>query len=146
LAAMCDLRTGCENSRFGVNVAKLSLIPGDGGAYFLTQAIGYSRAMEMLLTGEIYDSDWALNAGLLNHVFSQDKLHEETEALALKIAENGPLAIAMIKRSMKDMLNFDLNGYLDVIAAMQGIAQNSKDHDEGLRAAKAKEIPHFTGE
>ena len=50
LACMCDIRIGCQHSRFGETSAKLALVPGDGGAFFLQRVTGYAKAMELSLS------------------------------------------------------------------------------------------------
>ena len=147
LTTMCDLRIGSEKSKFGVTFSKLSLVPGDGGVFFLSRIIGYSKAMEMFLTGDLYQGKKAYEMGLLNYfVEKSDKLMEETESLVLKILSNGPVALSMTKRALKHGLKGDLSSCLDLMAAYQGISQRTHDHFEALKAFKEKREANFIGE
>ncbi|MEE2744875.1 MAG: enoyl-CoA hydratase-related protein, partial [Bdellovibrionota bacterium] len=115
LATMCDLRIGSEKSKFGVTFSKLSLVPGDGGVFFLSRVVGYSKAMEMFLTGDLYQGKTAYQMGLLNYfVENSDDLIEETESLVSKILSNGPVALSMTKRALKHGLKGDLSSCLDL--------------------------------
>lgn len=99
LACMCDMRIGCRHSRFGETFAKLALVPGDGGAFFLQRVVGYAKAMELSLTGRVVTAEEALALGLLNTLVEEASLKEETEKIAQMISGNSPVAVSMIKKS-----------------------------------------------
>lgn len=144
LACMCDLRLATEKTKFGETFSKLSLVPGDGGTFFLQRIIGYSKAMEMFLTGDLYNGKKAHDMGLVNFlVKDQAELLGQTKELALKIAKNAPVALSMTKKAMKHGYKGDLHSQLDLLAAFQGISQRTEDHFEGLRSLKAKDTPNF---
>lgn len=145
LACMCDIRVGCRHSRFGETFAKLALVPGDGGTFFLQRVIGFAKAMELSLTGRIVPADEALTLGLLNDLVEVDALKEETEKLARSIAANSPVAVSMIKKAIRQARTAEISGHLDLLAAFQGITQRTEDHFEGVRALKEKRQPHFKG-
>jgi 2-(1,2-epoxy-1,2-dihydrophenyl)acetyl-CoA isomerase len=145
LACMCDIRMGCRHSRFGETFAKLALVPGVGGTFFLQRVIGYAKAMELSLTGRIVNADEALALGLLNDLVEVDALKEETEKLARSIAANSPVAVSMIKKAIRQARTAEISGHLDLLAAFQGITQRTQDHFEGVRALKEKRQPHFRG-
>ncbi len=145
LACMCDIRLGCSHSRFGETFAKLALVPGDGGTFFLQRVVGYAKAMELSLTGKIITANEALSLGLLNHLVEEDALKGETETLARSIAANSPVAVSMIKKALRQARTAEISGHLDLLAAFQGITQRTDDHFEGVRAMKEKRQPKFTG-
>lgn len=146
LAMMCDLRVGSERSKFGETFVKLGLVPGDGGTFFLQRVVGYSRAMQMSLTGDLVAGEEALRWGLLNTLTSVDSLQEEVEKLAMKIAQNAPVAVQMTKKAMKTAYMNDLQTVLDLSAAYQGITQRTQDHFVALEAMRTKQKPEFTGQ
>jgi len=146
LAAMCDVRIGTTRTRFAETFSKLALVPGDGGTWFLPRVVGYSKAMEMFLTGDMYSADQAHEMGLLNFVVQKEDLDKETLQLCLKIAGNSPVALSMTKRALKQSFNSELAAHLDLLAAYQGITQRTSDHFEGLSALKEKRQPNFTGD
>lgn len=145
LAMMCDLRVGTAKSKIGETFVKLGLVPGDGGTFFLQRIVGFSRAMQMSLTGEIVSGEEAFKMGLLNYFTSEELLQTETETLANKIAQNSPVAVQMTKKAMKMAYLNDLNTILDLSAAYQGIAQRTEDHFESLSAMKNKKTPNLKG-
>jgi 2-(1,2-epoxy-1,2-dihydrophenyl)acetyl-CoA isomerase len=145
LAMMCDLRIGCEASAFGETFSKLALVPGDGGAYFLIRAVGYAKAMEMILTGDIYRGEQAHHFGLLNFYVEAETLKESTKGLVKRITSNSPVAMGMSKKALRHGYREGLDSHLDLLAAFQGITQRSEDHKEGVKAFLEKRAPQFTG-
>lgn len=134
LAMMCDLRVGCEESRFGETFAKLGLVPGDGGTYFLTRVVGFSKAMQMTMTAEIISGKKAFDFGLMNYFVETADLEKEVTALATKIASLPAVALQMAKKSLKAAYRNDLQVNLDLLAAFQGITQRTKDHEMAVDA------------
>lgn len=134
LSMMCDLRIGCEASRFGETFAKLGLVPGDGGTFFLTRVIGFSKAMQMTMTAELISGKKAFDFGLMNYFVEAADLEKETIALANHIASLPSTAIQMAKKSLKAAYRNDLQVNLDLLAAFQGIAQRTADHENAAQA------------
>ncbi|MCB9061749.1 MAG: enoyl-CoA hydratase/isomerase family protein [Halobacteriovoraceae bacterium] len=145
LACMCDIRVGTVNSRMGETFANLSLVPGDGGTFFLSRIVGFAKAMEMFLTCDILSYEESLKVGLLNHVYDIDTARKDCQKLALKIASKAPVGIALTKQALKQAQNSNLYDHLQLLAAFQGIAQRTQDHFEGLRAFREKRDPKFFG-
>lgn len=145
LASMCDLRVASDKAKFGETFTKLSLIPGDGGTFFLQRVIGYTKAMEMFLTGDIYKAHQAYDMGLVNKIAIHDNLENTTKSLAHRITSNGPISNSMIKKGLKAYKFSDLHSHLDLMATMQGITQRTSDHFTGLKAYKEKKDPEFIG-
>lgn len=145
LAMMCDLRVGSENSKFGETFVKLGLVPGDGGAFFLQRVIGYSKAMQMSLTGELVSGAVAKEWGLVNYFTNGSNLEAETQLIANKLAENPPVAVQMTKKAMKIAYQADLPTVLELSAAYQGITQRTYDHFVALDAMATKTIRPYTG-
>jgi Enoyl-CoA hydratase/carnithine racemase len=146
LAMMCDLRVGSPKSKFAETFARLNLVPGDGGTFFLQRVIGYSKAMQMFLTGEMIEGERASQWGLLNFLTTEDGLEAETTRIAKLIAEShGPSAVQMTKKAMKISYLHDLGTSLDLLAGFQGITQRTEDHFEALKAFEEKRSPNFKG-
>lgn len=145
LAMMCDLRIGTTTTKFGETFTKIGLIPGDGGTFVLQRVVGYTKAMEMTLTGDIYEGQKAKDFGLMNFLVDDGQLQAEAEKLAVKIAANAPVAQQMAKKALKISYLHDLQTSLDLLASFQGITQRTQDHFEALEAAKAKRSPNFKG-
>ena len=134
MAMMCDLRIGCENSNFGETFAKISLIAGDGGSYFLARAIGYAKAMQMTLTAEMVSGDKAFSFGLLNFFTTSSQLEEKTQSLADKISALPALAIRWNKLLVKKAYKDSLSEILESAATYQGILQRTPEHFAAVKA------------
>ena len=128
LACMCDIRIASENAKFGETFAKLGLIPGDGGTYFLQRVIGFAKAMELTLTAEIINCEEAKNIGLVNYAVGAENLLIKTQEIVNKITSNAPIATQMAKRSLISAYRNDLQTSLEMLSAFQGITQRTHDH------------------
>jgi enoyl-CoA hydratase/carnithine racemase len=100
LAMASDIRLAAESSRYAVIFVKRSLVPDTGSSHSLPAVVGRGTAMEMALTGRVYDAAWALERGLVNYVVPDDQLLAEARTLALEIAGNPPLCVRSIKQLM----------------------------------------------
>jgi enoyl-CoA hydratase/carnithine racemase len=146
LATMCDVRVAGESAKFAESFVKLGIIPGDGGAWLLPRIIGFSRATELALTGEMIDAAEALTIGLVSHVVPDAELIAKAQEIAAKIAANPPHAVRMTKRLLREGQTADLKNILELSAAMQSLAHNTRDNDEAINAFIEKRTPNFTGE
>lgn len=146
LSMMCDLRVGCENSKFAETFTRLGLVPGDGGTFFLQRVVGYSKAMQMFLTGKMFQGQEAMDFGLLNFLVEAKDLEIETTKLADQVASHAPIAQRLTKKAMKASYLHDLQTSLDLLASFQGITQRTADHFEALKAFKEKRPSEFSGE
>lgn len=134
LACMCDIRICNIDAKFGETFNKLSLVPGDGGTYFLQRIIGFAKAMELTLTARIFKADEALNMGLVTKI--SKSLEKDSLEFAQIISQNAPTSVQMSRRSMIHAYRSDLNSTLEMLGAFQGIAQRSSDHFEALEKIK----------
>jgi enoyl-CoA hydratase/carnithine racemase len=145
LACMCDLRVASTRAKLGSTFVKLGLVPGDGGAFLLARVVGFPRALELMLTGDILDAARALELGLVHYVVEPDELLPRARALAEKIAANAPVAVQLTKRACYQAWDQTLAQALDTAATYQGISQNTCDHDEGVAALLEGRPPRFEG-
>ncbi|WP_327031036.1 crotonase/enoyl-CoA hydratase family protein [Micromonospora sp. NBC_01740] len=146
LALMCDLRIASERAFFAESFVKLGIIPGDGGAWLLPRAVGAARAAEMTLTGDRVDAATALEWGLVSRVVPHEELLTEARRLADRVAANPPHAVRMAKKLLREAQHQSLDSLLELSAAMQALAHQTRDHDEAVRAFLDRREPHFTGE
>jgi enoyl-CoA hydratase/carnithine racemase len=146
LTCMCDLRIAGESARFAESFVKLGLIAGDGGSWLLPRVIGWSKAAEMALTGDMIDAREALACGLVSQVVPDAELMDAARALARRIAANPPHAVRMTKRLLWEGRRSDLASLLEMAAAMQATAHTTNDHAEAVDAFLAKRTPQFGGD
>ncbi|MEK7370632.1 MAG: enoyl-CoA hydratase/isomerase family protein, partial [candidate division NC10 bacterium] len=100
LAEFCDIRIAAEHATFGHQEIKWGLMPGDGGCSRLQRIVGLGRAMEIILTGKIYDAQEAYRIGFVNHVVPAASLMAKATEIAQQIAANGPLATRAAKQAV----------------------------------------------
>ncbi|MCY7347393.1 MAG: enoyl-CoA hydratase/isomerase family protein [Pyrinomonadaceae bacterium] len=145
LAMACDIRVASEKSRFGQPEINLGIIPGGGGTQRLTNLIGESKAMELILTGEMIDAPTAFNYGLVNYVHSAEELESKTMELADKIAEKSPIALQMCKEAVKFASRSNIDEGLRREIDLFAICFSTEDKKEGVAAFLEKRKPVFTG-
>ena len=142
----CDLRVASEHAVFGTPEARVGLLPGGGSISRLPRQIPWAKAMEMLLIGDHWSAQDALEMGLLNYVVAHDQLLAKAHELADKLARNGPLAIRKIKEGVMRSSGLSLPEALKIEDEVSAAVMTSKDAREGPRAFKEKRAPRFTGE
>jgi len=132
LACMCDIRIASQKARFAESFIKLGIIPGDGGAWLLPRAVGWSKAAEMAFTGEAIDAGEALRCGLVSAVVPADDLMDAARALAGKIAANSGPALRMTKRLLREAQRLSLESVLDLSASLQALAHKTPEHEQAV--------------
>jgi enoyl-CoA hydratase/carnithine racemase len=145
LACMCDIRIAGESAKFAQSFVKLGIVPGDGGAWLLPRIVGFSKASEMALTGDLLGAREALACGLVSRVVPDDQLLAEAAALAARIAANPPHAVRITKRLLREACGASLSAVLENSAAAQALCHATDDHREAVDAYLAKRAPRFTG-
>jgi enoyl-CoA hydratase/carnithine racemase len=145
LTCMCDLRIAGESARFAESFVKLGLIAGDGGSWLLPRVIGWSKAAEMALTGDLIDAREALACGLVSQVVPDAELMDAARALAARIAANPTHAVRMTKRLLWEGRHIDLPSLLEMASGMQAAAHMTGDHAEAVEAFLEKREPLFRG-
>ena len=145
MALMCDIRLAAQSARFSEGYVRVGLVPGDGGCYFLPRLVGTARAMELLLTGDFIDATEAERIGIVNHTYDDDRLREESLALARRLAAGPPVATAMIKRAVYQSAKCDLRTALDLISSHMAVVQSTRDSREAYEAFVEKRPAVFEG-
>ena len=146
VALACDMRIAADNASFIEVFGRVGLVPDNGSTWFLPRLVGYAKAAEMMFTTDPIDAATAERIGLVNRVVPADQLAAETNALATKLAQAAPLALALAKRGLNRALESGLEDQLEYEAQLQSIAGRSKDHQEGVAAFVEKRPARFSGE
>ena len=134
LATMCDIRIASTKAMFAESFVKLGIIPGDGGAWFLPRAVGYSNACKMAFSGDPVQAPEALAMGLVSEVVEPEQLMTRSIELAASIASNPPHAVRLTKQLMRASEKASLTELLDMSAAFQAICHGEADHMEAVQA------------
>lgn len=145
LAQGTDIRVSCPEAKFGVQEVKWALVPAGGSTVRLPNQLPYSKAMELLLTGDLISAEQALAYGFLNHVVPADQVLPKAMEIANKIAANGPLAVQAIRRSARASLGVPEQKALDMEATLSAPIFSSEDAQEGPRAFMEKRLPVYKG-
>src|SRR5574341_632810 len=144
MALACDLRFAADGKyRLGLPEVTLGLLPGNGGTQRLPRLIGANKALEMMLTGETVGPEEALRLGVVNRVFPADKLMEETEAYARRLAAGARLAQGRIKQAVYRGIALSLSDGLALERELIEPLFNSEDAKEGLTAFAEKRTPVY---
>lgn len=98
IALCCDLLLASSEARFADTHVKVGLLPGWGGSARMLRRVGIARAKEIALTGGFFSAEEAHAWGLVNHVYPQDRLQAEAQALALRMLQNPPEGLVAYKR------------------------------------------------
>lgn len=146
IALTCDLLVADAGTKIGIREVKVGLFAGAGGVFRLPLRVGYARAMEMALTGEPISAEEALEAGLLTEVTESGGALEAAVALAERIAENAPLAVAASKQLVRAAgMGYDEDQLWEMQVPLQKKVFTSNDAKEGPLAFAEKRKPNWSG-
>jgi 2-(1,2-epoxy-1,2-dihydrophenyl)acetyl-CoA isomerase len=146
LALACDLRAASDKATFHEAFIKVGLAPDSGTSFWLTRILGLGKAMEIGLLGEPIDAVRALNLGLVNWVFPDDRLRVEAAKIAERLAKGPTRAMGLTKRALNRAIVVDMESALEYEMHLQDIAGRTRDHIEGVKAFFEKREPKFTGD
>jgi 2-(1,2-epoxy-1,2-dihydrophenyl)acetyl-CoA isomerase len=142
----CDIRIASDKARFSMIFVKRGIAADTGGSFTLPRAVGVAKACEMILTGDMIDAAEAERIGLVNRVVPHDDLMKSARELAVKIAKNPPLAVAMAKADIyKAMEEKDLIKQMKREEKTQEVLINTEDFMEAATAFLEKREPVFKG-
>jgi 2-(1,2-epoxy-1,2-dihydrophenyl)acetyl-CoA isomerase len=145
LAFACDLVLAAQSAFFGLAFVNIGLMPDGGSTLFVPAAVGKARAFQMALLGERVPAERALEWGLVNSVHPDDRLMDEANALAERLAAGPTRSYASSKRALNRMLYPDLEGQLELEAELQHALARTSDFAEGVAAFVEKRDPAFQG-
>jgi len=145
LALACDFIHASASARFALPEVALGIIPGMGGTQNLPRAIGDRRAKELLLTGQPFSAQEALQWGLLNRLAEGPALMEGALETARRIAGNAPLSTRQIKKVVRYGRQMEqLTAYRFEVEAYNHLV-DTEDRLEGVAAFNEKRPPVFHG-
>jgi len=145
LALACDLVVAGESARFNQAFIKIGLVPDCGGTFILPRLVGWKRATELMMTGEVVAAGRALEMGMINAVVPDDELLARALAMAEKLAQAPTAAIGRIKQLLEASATNDYGGQLELERKVQIESGLTKDFREGVAAFIEKRPPKFVG-
>ena len=138
LTTHCDMRIAADVATFSEAFVTMGLIPGDGGFWTLPRIVGYSRAVEMTVTGKRIDAQTAERWGLVSEVVPAGQALAAAMALADQIANRAPHTVRLSKRLIREGMSVDLEAALALGALAQAVLTGSPDQREAVDATIAK--------
>lgn len=134
LCLMADIRIASERARFGSTFAGVGLIPGDGGAFLLTRAVGFSRATELILSTRVIDADEALRIGIAHQLTGHDDTLTTARRRAEKIASLPAPAVQMARVALHRTYTQSIEPALQLTSALQALVQHTPEHEQAVLA------------
>jgi enoyl-CoA hydratase len=141
-----EIRVAGESSQLGIAEVRRGLFPLGGSTVRLQRQIAFTNAADLLLTGRLISAAEAKEIGLIGHVVPDGQALTKAREIADQIAENGPLAVAAVLKSMRESAAMtEADGLDRELEIGEPIIFNTNDAKEGPRAFKEKRKPNFTG-
>jgi enoyl-CoA hydratase len=139
LALATDIRVAADSATFALPETKIGSLPGWAGTKRLPEAIGVSRAKQMIFSGSRIDAATAERWGLVNEVVALEALMDRCRSLASEIAANAPVSVQLAKAI--------ISGDQAAPEALAGaLAAGTEDGREGIAAFRERRSPRFTGQ
>jgi 2-(1,2-epoxy-1,2-dihydrophenyl)acetyl-CoA isomerase len=145
LVCASDLVVASTSAKLLLGAARVGMVPDAGATVALGRIVGHRRALDIALTNRVLTAEDALAAGLVTRVVADDRLAEESLALARSLAVGPTRALAATKHLLWDGLGRGLDDSLPYEARAQSELSGSRDAMEGLRAVIEHRSPAFTG-
>ena len=146
LALVADIRLASPTARFNAAFVRIGLSAGDVGvSWSLPRVVGLGRAAEIMLTGRFVDAEEAATIGLVNRVVPEDRLLDESFAIAEQIAANTPFGVTLTKRVLNANVDAgSLSQAVEVENRGQTLATRGQDFREALAAFREKRPAKLT--
>lgn len=145
MSLACDIRIAAEGARLGVTEVRLGFMPGSGGTQRMARLIGIPKALEICMSGELYDAQECHRIGLVNQVVPFEQLIPAGEKMAQSFLKGAPLAVRYIKEAIYKGSEMTLEQGLRYESDLQSMLMNTEDAKEGPKAFVEKRPPNWKG-
>lgn len=145
LAFCCDMIVAAEHAKFVEVFVRRGLVPDGAGAWLLPRIIGIQKTKELFFLGDDLSAVDAASLGLVNRVVPSDRLADEVDALAARLAAAPTIAISLAKRLVNESLDVDRTTALRAEAAAQEQNMQTHDANEGVKAFVERRDPDYKG-
>jgi enoyl-CoA hydratase/carnithine racemase len=133
LALTADFRLASESATLGVPEIILGIIPDCGGTTRLTRMLGPAWAKELIMTGDMIPARRAYEIGLINRIFPDAQLEEQTHAFLANLLQRPSLALGLAKRAIDWGAGLDKMSHMEIEALVQSLLITAKDFPEILQ-------------
>lgn len=145
IALFCDVIFASETAKIGDPHVSIGLVAGDGGAVIWPQLIGYARAKEYLLTGDLIPASEAARIGLINHAVPVNDLDAKVQEFADRLAAGATKSISWTKVSVNIGLKQLVQSVMETSLAYEAMSSRTADHQEAINAFRDKRAAQFNG-
>ena len=145
MSLACDIRIAAEGARLGVTEVRLGFMPGSGGTQRMARLIGIPKALEICMSGELYEAQECHRIGLVNQVVPFEQLIPAGEKMAQSFLKGAPLAVRYIKEAIYKGSEMTLEQGLRYESDLQSMLMNTEDAKEGPKAFVEKRPPNWKG-
>ena len=145
MSLACDIRIAAEGARLGVSEVRLGFMAGSGGTQRLPRLVGIPKALEICLSGELYDAAECYRIGLVNQLVPYDQLIPAGEKMAASFLKGAPLALRYIKEAIYKGSEMTLEQGLRFESDLQSMVMQTEDAKEGPRAFVEKRPANWKG-
>lgn len=147
LAWACDFIVATDRARFGARDAYLGMIPQWSiGMVRLAPWVGRKNATEILLMGEWFSGEKAMEYGLVNRVVPPEKLMETAMEMAAHLCSAAPLCLERLKRGIRKSIFDGFEAARRFEEESIEFLRKTWDAKEGIQAFMEKRKPEFKGE
>lgn len=145
MSLACDIRIAAEGARLGVSEVRLGFMAGSGGTQRLPRLVGIPKALEICLSGELYDAPECYRIGLVNQLVPYHQLIPAGEKMAQSFLKGAPLALRYIKEAIYKGSEMTLEQGLRYESDLQSMVMQTEDAKEGPRAFVEKRPANWKG-
>jgi enoyl-CoA hydratase len=145
MSLACDIRIAAEGARLGLTEIRLGFLPGSGGTQRMARLVGIPKALEICLSGELYDARECYRIGLVNQVVPYDQLIAAGENMARSFLKGAPLALRYVKEAIYKGSEMSLEQALRFESDLQSMLLQTDDAREGPRAFVEKRPANWQG-
>lgn len=146
IALLCDIIIAADTAKIGDPHVKMGLVAGDGGAVIWPQLIGYARAKEFLLTGDMMSATEAAALGLINYAVPMEELDAKVDEMIARITSNPRWAVRWTKTVTNLPLKDIAARIMDAAIAYETTTNATADHQETVTAFRERRAAKLTGE
>ena len=146
LTLYCDIRIAAEDARFTTAFVKRGLIAEYGGAWLAPRIMGLTNALEVFLSGRMFDGREARELGLVSRVLPSEGFATAALDYARDLAaNNSPRSMQVMKQQIWESLFQDLDAAVELSLVEMKASVASEDFREGVAHFLEKRPPRFNG-